>query len=81
MKRLFITGEIPTDMPVGDLTEKIMAGLMTPDMRTASIAGCHFDIEMKNDGDNVKFTMRTREKISILKYPDGRPVSVLIKRK
>lgn len=60
---------------------RIAEGLMTPDMAAAIAAGCTFEVTMRNEGDKTIFKMQTREKVSILKYPDGKPISVIIDRR
>lgn len=64
-----------------DLVHRIAEGLMTPDMVAAVNAGCTFNVTFRKEGESVVFKMQTREKVSILKMPDGRPVSILVKRK
>ena len=81
MDHIFITQKIESnDVPVDGLIKRIADGLLTPDMAAATAAGCRFEVEMKQKGEEVIFTMRTIEKVSILKTPDGTPVSVLIRR-
>lgn len=81
MDFVLITDKLPHPN-ADDLVHRIAAGLLTTDMRAAIAAGCTFEVTMRKDGENVVFKMRTREKVSILKTPEpeGRPISVLVKR-
>lgn len=81
MKKVFITRdlkELPTDSH--ELIHKVTCGLMTPDMAAAIQAGCTLDISLKAVGNKIVFKAQTKEKVSILKAPDGTPVSVIVKR-
>lgn len=81
MDHIFITQKLDDkNVPMNGLIKRIADGLLTPDMQAATAAGCRFEVEMKQKGEEVIFTMRTIEKVSILKAPDGTPVSVLIRR-
>lgn len=79
MEHLFIKENLEKPS-ADDLIRKIAEGLLTADMRAATAAGCRFEITMRKEGDTVVFNMKTREKVSIMKMPDGTPISVLVKR-
>lgn len=64
----------------GDLVRKIVSQLMTPDMAAASAAGCRLEVTAENTEKGMTIRMRTVEKVSILKMPDGQPISVIVKR-
>lgn len=64
-----------------DLTKMVQEKLMTPDVITAMQAGCQFDVTLAGTEEGkVTISLRSREKISILKAPDGTPISVFVKR-
>jgi hypothetical protein len=81
MDRYFIKKDIDLNSPMQDLLDTVKQGLMTPDMCAASAAGCTFDVQVKRDDKGVTVRMSTREKVSIMRWPDGRPVSVLVDRR
>lgn len=81
MDHIFITDNLEKPS-APDLVHRIAQGLMTPDMRAAIAAGCTFEVTFRKTADAIVFKMRTHQKVSILKTPEpeGRPISVLVKR-
>lgn len=80
MDHLFVSEKALNPDP-DDLVGRIANALFNEDMKIAALAGCTFEVTMqKAEEGKIKFCMRTREKVSILKYPDGRVLNVLIKR-
>ena len=79
MKRFYIQHEFKnTDHPAFDLMDKVREALMTPDMQAASAAGCHIDVlTFRNQEGVVTIKAITREKVSIMRMPDGTPISVI----
>jgi hypothetical protein len=81
MQKYFIKEEIgKADKSAFNLMNKIREKLLTPDIMTAMQAGCHFDVTLRNEKDHVTIMMTSREKVSILKFPDGTPLSIIIKK-
>lgn len=82
MEHFFIKEDLNTPVDEAfDLTKMVQEKLMTPDVITAMQAGCQFDVALTGTDDGkVTISLRSREKISILKAPDGTPISVFVKR-
>lgn len=80
MDHLFIEGNIEGDATANGLIQKLAANLMTPDMQAAGAAGCRFEVIAEQKGESIKITLRTLERVSILRMPDGTPFSVLKER-
>lgn len=82
MDHFFIKQNLNTPVDAGfNLIETVNKKLMTPDVITAMQAGCQFDVTLQGDDKGmVTITLRSREKVSILKAPDGTPISVIVKR-
>ncbi len=80
MKQFFIKKQVKTDQGFV-LTEKVKEQLMTPEVLIAMQAGCKFDVTMKDDGNGfLTISLRSREKISMLKAPDGTVLDVIIRK-
>lgn len=82
MEHFFIKENLDQDADKAfDLLETVREKLMTPDVVTAMQAGCQFDVSLVgDDSGKITISLRSREKVSILKAPDGTPISVLVKR-
>jgi len=82
MEHFFIKEDLNTPVDKAfDLTKMVQEKLMTPDVITAMQAGCQFDVTLAGTEEGkVTISLRSREKISILKAPDGTPISVFVKR-
>ncbi len=83
MQKFFITNNIPDPLPGDDtarnLMDEITKKLVTPDVAIAMRAGCHFEVSLIHTKDGITMSLKSREKVSILKTPEGYPVSVIIK--
>lgn len=79
MDYVFINDKLEKPTAV-DLTQRIARGLLNADMQAAIAAGCRFEVTMRKEGNNVVFKMQTKERVSILKHPSGRTLSVLVER-
>lgn len=80
MQEFFINEKIDKPELGFDLMAKVKKTLMTPDVITAMRAGCHFEVSMFQDEKSITISLKLKEKISILKSPDGTPLSVMIQR-
>lgn len=80
MEHLSVQGNIEGDASASSLIQKLAANLMTPDMQAAGAAGCRFEVIAEQVGSDVKITLRTIERVSILRMPDGTPFNVLKER-
>lgn len=79
MNKFFITESIKEEKGKAiDLMAEVHKKLMTPDVAAALAAGCHFDIAVGRQGENIIMRMTSREKVSILKTQDGVPVNVIV---
>ena len=81
MQKFVLTEELKK-MPEIDLVSEIKAKVQAnEDLRTAMFAGCQIETFLTDHKDGSKtLTVRTKNPISILKTPDGKPIHVYEKR-
>jgi len=81
MEVFFKTEDIDTSNNEAiNLMDKVREKLMIPDVILAMRMGCHFDVNLENNGESVTISLKSKEKVSILKALDGTPISIIIKQ-
>lgn len=82
MENFYITKDVQKLLkgkPI-NLMEEVRKKLMTPDVILAMKAGCRFEVTLDQNDESVTISLKSKEKVSILKLADGTPIDIIIKR-
>lgn len=80
MKQFFVTENLEMPENGTNLMDEIVKKLVTEDVQIAIRAGCHFEVSLINTEKGVTMSLKSKEKVSMLKTKEGQVVSIIIKQ-